>query len=452
MESSASNTNVLNNPTAPALRHLQDAQNIFGNIQPTPVPNSSPTPRPLNREFNFRACLGDDSDYSDLAGVADIRFVYDVESTKDLLPNQEKSMLDALEKAMVDSIFESECGRRLRASSASNGRRLAIHSISSGMRDKVKGGCAVTSVEATVCNRYDGGVKVGFNSEGKNRSKLEAGNTALTIVSRDMNDNNYLGDANTALSMMSFGDVTDDSASVTRISFVGTDFYNIDGTSVVIAGLAQGNYAVANENGFLSDLGQSFLPIMCLLFVGAIVALFFALQSRKRRRRVAELAVLRAKHDSEFIRRKQKYRGPFDEAVHDLALRSCNQDVHRCNKTECVACSQPLPMSLQQYYEATAQEPHTVEVVDPEETDETHSVISSITNPKFLGGWLPRSKSPAQATVRVEERREHSGRGLMDSSFDDEPPSVTFVPVKSNTGGSIAPRFIDHTGVVQHEM
>lgn len=57
----------------------------------------------------------------------------------------------------------------------------------------------MTTDAATSCSRYDGSVKVGFSKQGDNHSALQAGNTALTVVTRDMIDGSYLEDANVEL-------------------------------------------------------------------------------------------------------------------------------------------------------------------------------------------------------------------------------------------------------------
>jgi hypothetical protein len=53
----------------------------------------------IESEFNYRSCLGD-SDLSDLGG----------ETTRQLTGEEAQSML---ENSMIDSLFESECRRRL---------------------------------------------------------------------------------------------------------------------------------------------------------------------------------------------------------------------------------------------------------------------------------------------------------------------------------------------------
>jgi hypothetical protein len=431
-------------------RTLLETENIFlifrGGDPVTDAPTGAPTPRPLSRDFNYREC-GGDFDNSALVGVADVHFVYDVEITETLNGEEERTMLDALETAMIDSLFDSACGRRL----GSSRRRLEIHSISSGNRDKIQGDCAVTSAEATVCNRYDGSAKVGYTDIGDNDGEFEAGNTALQVVSLDMIEDTYVDAMNLALGSLydssnAAGIVDGNSSMVTRISYVGTSFYDGD---LQFNGLQYQNWAV--EDGNMTTLGKVFVPVMALLFVGMLTAMYLSVQKYKQRRRFRQLAVYRAKGDSEYRRDLD----PFEEDLKDLAMRSNTQDVHRCNKTNCAACTRQMPHQIEEMLatmegEEDSAHQEKVEIVDPD----SQSLVSGLTG--VLGEWslFGRTTKP-EIRVLQNETRDQSIEDL----FEDEPRSVTFLRVDEGLyaddersrfmGMGVKRKIIDHTGNVR---
>lgn len=437
-------------------RAMQETENVFlifrGGDPKTDAPTASPTPRPLTRDFNYRACGGDEQEFDDKAfpaGVANVHFVYDVELTDKLSRDEERTMLNALETAMIDSIFDSTCRQRRLGASR---RRLEIHSISSGNRDKLQAGCTVTSSDATVCNRYDGSVKVGYTATGDNDSELEAGNTALQVVSKNMiEQDTYLDAMNLALESLdsnSSGTFDTNSTMATRISYVGTSFYDARNEQV-FSGLQSENWAV--QDGSMTTLGKAFVPIMVLLFVGVLLSY----QKYRRLRQVGELAVYRAKQDNEYLKRKDGGDlDQFERDVRDLAMRSNTQDVHRCNKTDCAACTHQLPRPIQEALVPRKGEGYAhqdnVEVVDPD----AQSLVSGLTGILGEWSWFGRSRKPE---ILVQENIRDSRS--MESLFEDEPRSVTFVRVDeglySGSGAGqlgVKRKIIDHTGNVRSEL
>ena len=424
----------------PASRVLNASQNVENVPPPTRALESTASPSstvadtsgPSSQTYTFRSCLGN-FDASDRGGgVVDVEFVYDIESTKDLKDDEETTMLEALELAIVDSIFKSECNRRLRS------RRLELHSVSPGNRDKIQGSCAITTDAATTCTRYDGSVKIGFNTQGDNNNEEQAGNTALAIVTRDMIDDNYLDEVNIALALKAAADENIDITFVTRISYVGTSFYNTGHNGLIVG--VQAENLVASDEGGLTVLGKSFLPVMVLLSVGALVSFFLSHRSQKRKRQKAELAVLRVTYDNEYLKRQSEYRDPFENDLRDLALRSSNQDVHRCNDINCGACSQQRQIVLQQFSEAVGSvEDSELHTNDGDDQVQTRSIVSPITLPDFFGSGTPFRSRPTHPTDN-EDRDEHRIR----DRFDDEPPGVTFIPVSKATG-SVQPNFLRTT-------
>lgn len=466
-------------------------ENIFIRFHDGPretvPPTSAPTTTPLTRDLNFRVCF-DDSETGDdtaLAGVADVHFVYDIETTNELTREEERKLLNALETAMINGIYDAECQgkrkqRRLVGSIVK--RRLEIHSISSGNRDKLNGNCIVTTDEATVCNRYDGSIKVGYTDSGDINSEYKAGNAALRVISTEMSHDMYIDVLNSAL-----GVETQDSNSteisnstlVKRISYVGTSFYDVNTSSTTSS-----NYAMAEgTNASLTTLGKIFLPVMAVLFLGSILIMYLGYRKHQRNKRLARLAVLRAKEDNLYHSRNDRlYRDPFDDDVRALALRSINQDVHRCNKTNCVACMQQLPIQLEEMMTNRKLEDYThpkVEVVDLNEGCESESVFSGLTGgAKTVGSsvWSTRgrkSNMKQQPKIQVDESVDDSLGRFLDK-FYDEPPSVKFVRIDSMPSSvderesrSTTPDFslsssegypvtrskiVDHTGRIRNQL
>jgi hypothetical protein len=344
----------------------------------------------LNGIFNFRSCI-EGSEVSDLAGVVDVHFVYDVETTRALTEDEEKSMLDALEKDMIDSIFDSECRRRLE-----NLRKLELESVSSGTRDTVQGGCTVTTDEATSCSRYSGSLKVGYNNQGSNHNELQATNSTLAVVARDMTDGNYLDDANFALLTKSW---YGNAAYVTKISYIGAS-----SNTANLNGNTSGSNAEAEEEG-VTTLGRISISVSVMLFLGAILAIVLAHKSRQRQKRMARLAVLRIRHDDEYLKRQNKVL--VEKDARDLALRSSNQDVHRCNTTSCISCSLQRPP--------------------------TWTSCISCSQPKQYRDDSDTSEDSEAQTLHNDDTND-GNRPASLHHFDDEPAAVTFVPVKNEFG------------------
>ena len=451
MDSSSGSSNSRMH-SGPASRVLSASRKVGNHDTPpkralkaTSAPTSidSDASGPSSQTFNFRSCLGD-FDASDLSGgVVDVEFVYDVESTKDLNEDEETTMLEALELAMVDSIFKSECKRRL------GSRRLELHSVSPGSRDRLQGSCEITTDAATSCTRYDGSVKIGFNTQGDNDNEEQAGNTALEIVTRDMVDNNYLDEVNIALALKAATDESIDIKFVTKISYVGTSFYNASRNGLIVG--VQAENSVGADEGGLTVLGRSFLPVMVLLSLGALVGFFLSYRSQKRQHGVAQLAVLRVKYDNEYLKRQSEYRDPFENDLRDLALRSSNQDVHRCNDINCVACSRQRKVVLQQFNEVLGSLDDSefqtsdaeFQTSDGDDREPTRLIVSPITLPDFFGDRNPFRSTSTQPNIEHDEGKERDDQRTMDR-FDDELPGVTFIPVRTDAIG-LQPNFLRTT-------
>lgn len=194
------------------------------------------------------------------------------------------------------------------------------------------------------------------------------------------------------------------------------------------------------DKGGLNVLGRPFLPVVVLLFLGALVAIFLARRSRKHQQRMVELAVVRVLYDNEYLKRQNRYRDLFENDVRDLVLPSSNQDVHHCNNTRWVACGEQVQMTLQHYDEMTDSFGFSEHQCDVDDYDQTQSVVFALTNPVFLGDRFPFGPWSPQPHVQP-----HSYRGIKDQS-DDEPPGVTFIPVTNDLGHTHR-KFRDHNSL-----
>eukprot|EP00934_Nitzschia_sp_Nitz4_P005489 Nitzschia sp. Nitz4//scaffold28_size193895//179058//180431//NITZ4_001691-RA/size193895-processed-gene-0.286-mRNA-1//-1//CDS//3329546060//5479//frame0 len=358
--------------------------NIFyvytGDGDGTAPPTSAPTVTPPQREVNYRVCGSSD----DVSGVANVHFVYDIESTVELSSEESAAVLEALEHVILDRVYNSTCGddrRRRQLESAE--RRLEIETISAGRKDSIQGDCVASSDDANSCKRYDGTIAMGFSNEGENDTKMEAGNAALRVISGDMNQGVYIDALNDALNVtLPNGTVVTSSSTITRVSYVGTSFYDSSANA-----FSSGSYIVTS--GGLSVLGKVFVPMLGVLFVGALAALYLSYQVKRQKQELRKLPV-----------EKNVYHGyGGDDSQSEFTTEDLPADIYH---DYTIASIGSWDMYSQQ------QRPETPKELTPETLAFVKSVEESNSKKRFLN-WLPFGKSKQPSGIEFLEEADSCG-------------------------------------------
>jgi len=329
-------------------------------------------------------------------------------------------MLDALEYAMVESMFEAECNSRRRL--VRRRRMELIHTVSVGNRDQIQGKCTITTDAATSCSRYDGSIKIGYITpeEGDSSIEYQAGDAVLSTVKTDLIHDNYLDEVNLALARKATIDGTQNISFITRISYVGSNhFNNTEQKGGVMMGMkAETSTTDEVGRGGLSFLGRSFVPIAGLLLIGAIIALFLARRHRKRhQQQLIDRIVRRVNYDNQYLERPPND-DPFqkEDLLHRPDRHSKRQDVHRCNNIHCVACNQQRQNIFLRLRDGSSDDPP--------------GPLLGFPIPAFYGGSRSSQPSLQLRNFVDEEDDDHGGWNIIDEDkFENEPPGVKFVPV-----------------------
>jgi hypothetical protein len=128
-------------------------------------------------------------------------------------------------------------------------------------------------------------------------------------------------------------------------------------------------------------------------------------------------------------------------------MRTTAQDVHKCNKKKCLACTQQLPQQIEEILSPSNVEDYghreNVEIVEPE----SQSLVSGLTG--VLGEWSWLGRKKPEIHIQEYERQEQSMEGL----FEDEPRSVIFIRVDEGSQRlGVKRKIMDGTGYIRNEL
>jgi hypothetical protein len=293
------------------------------------------------RSANERSC--DLSWTGHTINVAQIDFVYDIElNVESISADAEVAMTESVTDAMLTSIFNSHCRRRLGQSfysSSSSRRSLQVQSISSGIRDRPsqKETCEdLVNQESVSCTRFDGSLVVTFNNVGEDATQLEVGRSVFEHIIADMMSDVYLEPVNM--------DLIDSNVAVTRISFVRSDFFAGLGQLEISNGIAQ--HSLTYEEDGLTGIGKGMVVFAVLIFL-AVLGLCWGWRRELRK----EAVVAEIKRDTSTVVSDEGQGGYMQEKKfrkdnqsytaadrYDVLSTLNKMDVHDCDDSDCYVC------------------------------------------------------------------------------------------------------------------
>lgn len=397
---------------------------------------SQPNKRPND---NFRDC--DASEGGPPTSIETIRFVYDVETNVEELPMEvEEKILETLTTSMVNSIFETHCGRRL----GNSNRKLQIQSIAPGANDRFLETCNSQNVHSKSCKRYDGSLVVGFNDEGKEFSRESVGSAVLQRIAVDMNNDEYLSSLNLAVQSSGVG--------VTNVNYEGSGFYD----------QFQNNFAAVNSQSYsvekgLSSLGKAAVPILLAMSFCMVGAICLMQRAISRRQKKMHATLVSEEEEFDHSRDEKSY---LSADLNDLGRCHTKMDVMRCNKSNCSACN-VLPSILEVDTPSTDDRPSHQPYVETRLDSGSSNVDQSLDSifcmktdmrrkRKMFSFGRPRP-SPTIEVIGEENLNQME-------SFEDEPKSVNFVKIEDREveeelivmGKKRS--FVDNSGYVRNEI
>jgi hypothetical protein len=314
----------------------------------TEAPSSSPSDDPKERSTNERSC---NLSWTGQINVAQIDFVYDIElNVESISADAEVEMAESVTHAMLTSIFNSHCRRRLGQSyySSSSRRSLQVQSISSGIRDRPsqKETCGdLVNRESVSCTRFDGSLVVTFNNVGEDATQLEVGRSVFEHIIDDMVNDVYLEPVNT--------DLIDSNVAVTRISFVRSDFFVEQGQLEISNGIADVQQSLFYEEDGLNGLGKG-MVVFAVLILLAVLGLCWGWRREQRK----EVVVAEGKRDTSTVvsdegqggymqeKKIQKDNQSYTAAdCYDVFSTLSKMDVHNCDDSDCYVCKGSVKLS-----------------------------------------------------------------------------------------------------------
>lgn len=231
------------------------------------------TPLTSRRPRDFRVCYDDNASDRQPWGVAQIDFLYSIQTnfpSESLSLRQKDAILGSISAAIVESVHKYGCSSRQSrkrrrqsavSSSASSSRRTEMLSISPGDGHEWLGECdGLQTINESFCNEIHGTVEIAFDVEDTPGSSSavasdfkSVGEIVLSRIKDDMTNGNYLDNVRNDV----FG------VTVNNIKYIDSDYLDLVAQDAFVPLNSNSEYPEATFN--LTLFSKIAIPIMVIL-------------------------------------------------------------------------------------------------------------------------------------------------------------------------------------------